>query len=292
MNFIIPFESLINYPDEEKHLLEMAMFMTEYMYYLVDKQDAIVLIDKNYNVLHYNEGNLPFGVKVGKKLPEGTVTSQALRENAPIKVRKSKEESPFKIPYIGTAMPIKDKNGTPIGAIGHIYSTEKWDIIQETSSIASKSIQSILDSFNFINQSISRATLSTNEAFNQVGETEKKLSKIKEVIYLIKKIADQTNMLSLNASIEAARAGDAGKGFEIVAMEVGKLANSTKHSVTSITNGLNDITGSIKLLAEKLNHIKNDASKQDMVIIKMQEKVSGIITDLEKVEHLTKKIAI
>jgi methyl-accepting chemotaxis protein len=68
-------------------------------------------------------------------------------------------------------------------------------------------------------------------------------------------ITEQTNLLSLNASIEAARAGDAGRGFAVVAGEIGKLANSSSHTASEIQHLVEESNRSIEMVRNCFNEI-------------------------------------
>lgn len=92
-----------------------------------------------------------------------------------------------------------------------------------------------------------------NQAVSQVNELSDFVSNIDEIIETIRDIAEQTSLLSLNASIEAARAGESGKGFAVVAEEVGKLANESQIA----TQRTAEILNSIKNKADSTTKIMN-----------------------------------
>ncbi len=84
------------------------------------------------------------------------------------------------------------------------------------------------------------------------GDFKASVLKIKECTDKIETIADQTNMLALNASIEAARAGQHGKGFSVVAQEVKKLADEIKNLVATVDSNIGDVEKSADELRENL----------------------------------------
>lgn len=103
----------------------------------------------------------------------------------------------------------------------------------------------------------------TNDTIKSIEELEAESRAITEIIAVINDIAEQTNLLSLNASIEAARAGDAGRGFSVVADEIRKLSIKSVNSASEIEKIINNIN--------KKTHFTVETVKQASVISKTTE---------------------
>ncbi len=125
---------------------------------------------------------------------------------------------------------------------------------------------------------LEQLTCSSVEASHKTNTIVAQGEDIKSVIGLISDIADQTNLLALNAAIEAARAGEHGRGFAVVADEVRKLAEKTQKSLT-------DINSSVSVLVQSINDI-DDMLKQQTTAI---EEINGAI---QAIDHATQENAM
>ncbi|MET1411797.1 HAMP domain-containing methyl-accepting chemotaxis protein [Roseibium sp. HPY-6] len=146
---------------------------------------------------------------------------------------------------------------TSAGSLSAIASqtTSQADGVSSASQDASKNVEAVAVAAEALSTSISeishqvaqtktiveQATDATIETDTKIAGLAASADKIGEVILLIQGIAEQTNLLALNATIEAARAGEAGKGFAVVASEVKELATQTAKATEAISTQITDI---------------------------------------------------
>ncbi|MDP4180518.1 MAG: methyl-accepting chemotaxis protein [Bacillota bacterium] len=145
-----------------------------------------------------------------------------------------------------------------IKKVGHDMETVS-DIIHNTKKLS----ENALNSVRSLNEKSIQTGKVTDDIVNNINSFYSDMKEIQKIVKFIGNISEQTNLLSLNAAIEAARAGDAGKGFAVVAQQVRKLADQTKDSLITINN-------SIKNIQEKSDMTYRSAQKtQEIISVQM-----------------------
>jgi methyl-accepting chemotaxis protein len=115
---------------------------------------------------------------------------------------------------------------------------------------------------------------------------------IEGVISTIVDISERTNLLSLNASIEAARAGDSGKGFSIVANEVRNLAEQTATSIMQINQQVNEIQDSNKTIVSTIGQESKKAAQLKEIADKATQLTEELKKSLDYVKENSQRITL
>jgi len=183
---------------------------------------------------------------------------------------------------------------TQIAATGtHLLATtKKVNSLTKNASFAAEEGQIGLKG---IDETMVKMEDATSSIVNKLQILNDKASNIANVVNTINKVADQTNLLSLNAAIEAEKAGEYGSGFAVVATEIRRLADQTAVATFDIAQMVKEVQSAISAAVMGIDKFADDAHTNVGNVKAINEQLSGVIEQVEilnpQVETLTEGIA-
>ena len=252
----------------------------------IKSRDELGNLGKNYNDMIKNIGVLLESAK--KTSTTVYETSTGLSSMAEETTASMSKVSMAVSEIAQGAMNLAENSQETVTSIGELSS--KLDTISnvtsDMSNVSNNTKELSSEGIGIVNVLISKnsetmeATMKVADIVTNMNESVKKISTISDAIT---EITEQTNLLSLNASIEAARAGDAGKGFAVVASEIGKLAEQSKKSTEQITVLIEEIQEKADIVVQAMNGTKEINQEQNQAVTKTEKifnDISASITDL------------
>lgn len=307
------------YEEEIKNLKEELEFYKELAGFTVD--EGIFIIDESANVLFKNENCPEFPNKITKfkselfagvkKIEDETCEADVKTKRLPngnLLVALSRRENSLKNDdkLIGMHQnSIKNALANTQKAFADMLS--KFDLMISQSKETAESSTEGMDILTSIVSSMDKLFTLMSEANSMMNSLVDRSNEISSVIMLIKDIAEQTNLLALNAAIEAARAGEQGRGFAVVASEVGKLAEKTQKATKEIaivvqtmqqeisdtqrgTEEIGEIVGVTKghvdSFSEKLDMFQKNAAR---AVFETLDISNQVFVNLAKIDHVIYK---
>ncbi len=224
------------------------------------------------------EGMLAVAANIEDIIEGLTSASQELSAQAE-ETSKGAEVQSERVSETATAM--EEMNSTIIEmAKNATGAAEGANNAKEKAIIGADSVKSLVDS-------VSNIKIMSDRLKTHMSDLGTKTDKIGEVITVISDIADQTNLLALNAAIEAARAGEHGRGFAVVADEVRKLAEKTMQATKEVADSIKAIQGSTR---DNIRNVEETARIIDEVTGVAEESVKALEEIVRHAEEMADQI--
>ena len=211
-----------------------ALFVGQELVYRNDSGNEILALARGINKISAEFGGFIAGLTKASEAVADAATELAVdTEKVASSSRRQSEAATT------TAAAVEQVTVSINHVADHASSTEVNSI--KTSTLSEEGERIVQDASTEISM-IADSVKNLSQVIASLGERSKEIS---EIVQVIKKVADQTNLLALNAAIEAARAGEQGRGFAVVADEVRKLAESTGAATLRISGMIDGITQQI-----------------------------------------------
>lgn len=271
---------------EERYLQKFIEIMPKLNEVMHDDITVIVFDLRNEIVAAYEPGQLKMPSKVGDPIKN--------MENFNL-VKKSKKQLPsvvptrfFGVPAKGLLTPVFDEGGEVVAIVSVSKSIEKEAKIEEGTSKLFSSMEQLNAGIEEIASSSQQLSTFIKEIDEFSSHTHEKITAIDSIIEDIKNISKHSNLLALNASIEAARAGDAGRGFSVVAKEMGKLSNLSKESAEKVAGSLIEIKEAIEFISERINKTSLSSENQAAATEEMAATIDEIVSISKQLSDFAK----
>lgn len=240
--------------------------MEEYIYY----EPA-----KGFNL------SLTPGIKI---LPE---TEQSLKSGEIVKGRLPKSIFGRELEFI--IVPLRNLKGQIIGTISNGIDVEDFHQFIKGVDEISQSVEQVSCSINELANASSELAESGQNTIHLAGMTIDTTRKTSETLDIIKMISDKINLLGLNAAIESARAGEHGKGFNVVSSEIRKLATQSKESVVNIADIIREMDSVVNNITNEIESSAATTEEQAASIEELSATIENINNNLKKLNEFSKR---
>ena len=227
---------------------------------ICDLLNVGVFVSDREKIVYYKPSRtFDLKMEIGLPVKPGMASFQAMQERSRIVMRKDNSYSGK--PFVTTVIPLIDDQNDVLGTIAITETVERQDILKAMSVKLSMDINALASTMEEISAQTEEISAVSVRMLNSFQHSQIRVAETDQVLAMVKTIANQTNLLGLNAAIEAARVGELGRGFGVVADEIRKLAATSTESIRKIDAIVSDVKEDSYQAVCQMNEVRDMVSQ-------------------------------
>ncbi|RXT06479.1 methyl-accepting chemotaxis protein [Ammoniphilus sp. CFH 90114] len=235
------------------------------------KDDVMIgIVDRERFLCYIPSTAIDLGVKAGDPIPPHDVNFQNALKGIPGAGRTPVEA--YGVPFYGKTIPVKVGNEV-VGAFGIGYNIQDQVLLEESMEKLNSIIDRLTDRVHTIAAHAEEHAATSETMQKNSSLTMERSNQTDKVLSFIKGIAEQTNLLGLNAAIEAARAGQHGATFSVVAKEIRKLSGDSANATVEVGGYLENVKASMREMVYGLEGITQSYHEQSQSVEEMTKMI-------------------
>lgn len=240
--------------------------------------------DKEKFLAYYPAQGLNLGIRVGDELRPGSINATAVKEGKRVVKKISKEL--YGIPYIAVGYPLVE-NGQVVGCLATGVTTDQEDRLHGLAQNLTDALGNIASHTESLAKDADHLAQASHTLSDAAGQLGLKIAETTQINELIRNISTRSNVLGLNAVLEAARAGAAGRGFSVVAEEIRQLSQTTATSAKGIFQLLDEMNALVGTVTGEMEKTMNHSVQQSTRI----QELDAVMQELRHMAEQLKKAA-
>lgn len=251
---------------------------------------ALAITDKEKYIYFSPSDKIVINVKVGDPIftPGDDTYQRALKGE---KFSMTLPPDFFGMPVATKILPIHDfETKEVVGLITYSKPLDHEANIDKALDEMNTIIQKLHSNMERLAAQSQELTATSTDISEQASKSFEQSKQIEEVVKLIEGISSQTNLLGLNAAIEAARSGEAGRGFSVVAEEIRKLSLHTKEALGTISKSLNTIRDNLDKLNNGTKEVSAASEEQSTITVEVFNEIELLETRSKELVDYMKKV--
>ncbi len=271
----------------EKAILRHFIDIAPYIPLFIDEPVSVAVTNTEAFIYNQPCEEIPVVCNLGEPFPAGSTPGMVIAARE--RTRREVPPHVYGVPFMSYAIPLWE-DGEVVGCLMIAKSIEKIKGVKDAIATLSAEIEQVAEAVSGITAEIQNVSENNQEIYGMMTKLLEETAKMNGILAVINKISNSSKMLGLNASIEAARAGTAGRGFSVVAGEIERMSNNTTQSAKEISSMLGGVDEQVNNVSEKSKATSDSIIQQAAALEEISATMDTLNTNIKVIESYVKQL--